>query len=112
MEKGWRLRRVLLLDNNDVFRAALSAELREHGCEVEEAADLETGIEKVNQGSFDTVFVDCFMPDCFGDEVTKSIIAEHPEVEVIVITRSPHADIVERALDFGAKRVLPKPVTV
>ncbi len=103
-------RRVLVVDHNDSFRAVLVRALAERGCEVDEAPDCETGISKAERSHFDLVFVDCFMPRCGGDEATRIIVARDPGTKVIIISRKPTSDRVERAIEFGARRVLPKPL--
>jgi len=103
-------RRVLVVDHNDSFRAVLVRALAERGCEVDEAPDCETGISKAEASHFDLVFMDCFMPRCGGDEATRIIVARDPDTKVVILSRQPTSDRVERAVEFGARRVLPKPI--
>jgi len=100
-------RRVLVVDHNDSFRAVLVRALAERGCEVDEAPDCETGISKAETSHFDVVFVDCFMPRCGGDEATRIIVARDPGTKVIIISRKPTSDRVERAIEFGAEEYFP-----
>ena len=72
------------------------------------AADGEEAVELVEEHEPDVVLMDLRMPRCDGLEATRRIRAEHPDVEIVVLTT--HADDVSilEALAAGARGFLTK----
>jgi DNA-binding NarL/FixJ family response regulator len=72
------------------------------------AADGEEAVQLVEEHEPDVVLMDLRMPRCDGLEATRRIRAEHPDVEIVVLTT--HADDVSilEALAAGARGFLTK----
>jgi DNA-binding NarL/FixJ family response regulator len=80
--------RILLVDDDDGFRAALLGLLLQGGCpvEVEEAADGETAVRMASSRPPDVVLMDLTMPRMNGLEATRRIKAHSPDLPVIILT--------------------------
>lgn len=103
-------RRVLLVDDSDVVRAAVGAALREAGYEVDDAEDGARAQSLLQTGSYDVVITDLQMPGVDGFGVLEGVKRRDPTGEVVVFTGT-YADDSEsiiRALRLGASDFLVK----
>jgi two-component system, NtrC family, response regulator AtoC len=108
MNIGELSRRILVVDDEDVVRAAITQALTRLGYEVRPAA---TGAEALSQMAAwpaGIVLLDVRLPDTDGLEVLRRLHQAHPEAVVIMITGHPNiedavASIKEGALDYLVK---------
>ena len=102
--------RVLLVDDNPVFRELLAFLLRaDVGAEiVGSAADGAKGVQLADDLRPDVVVTDLLMPRMDGFEATKRIAATVPDARVLVVSSSTDPKDVERAGEAGAAGYLPK----
>jgi DNA-binding NarL/FixJ family response regulator len=102
--------RVVLVEDNEVFREALELMLgmREELEIVAAAADGTAGIDAVLEHLPDVVVVDYRLPGIDGAEVTRELLAKLPHLGVVALTA--HADESECAelLEAGASACLRK----
>jgi CheY-like chemotaxis protein len=68
--------RVLIVDDHPTNRRLPAALLRQHGWEVDVAADGETALDKLAIAHFDAVLLDLNMPQVSGFEVCRRIRAD------------------------------------
>jgi DNA-binding NtrC family response regulator len=105
--------RIIIIDDEDNFRAALSRTLAALGHFVVEACDGDEGLALVQNGGIDLVMTDIVMPNKEGLEVLMEMRRNHPHVKVIAMSgggRQQHADnYLHVARLMGALRVLEKP---
>jgi DNA-binding NarL/FixJ family response regulator/signal transduction histidine kinase len=102
--------RVVVADDHPVFREGLVVVLADLD-DVEvvaEAADGDAAIAAVAEHAPDVVVMDLQMPGVGGIEATRRIVAEHPDVAVLVLTMSADDDSVYAALRAGARGFLLK----
>lgn len=80
--------RVLLVDDDDGFRAAILGLLiqGERPVEVEEAADGQAAVRMASSRPPDVVLMDLTMPRVNGLEATRLIKARWPDLPVIILT--------------------------
>jgi len=101
---------VLLVDDHALMRAGLTALF--DGAEgmrvVGTAADGREALERVRELQPDVVLMDLSMPGLDGAEATRHMTAEHPDVQVLVLTSFADGDHVTNALDAGAAGYLLK----
>ena len=102
--------RVLLVEDNDVFREALQLVLGlQDSLEVAGAVrDGEGALAACRASCPDVALVDFRLPDLDGVEVTRAIRASCPGVVVLALTAAANAPEVEALLAAGAVACLPK----
>lgn len=78
--------RILVIDDDSLFRGMVKAGLEEGGFEVAEAADGKAGVEAFRSGAFDLVIVDMYMPEQDGIDTIFDMDAGSKGVPVIAVT--------------------------
>lgn len=79
--------KVLLVDDEDVFRFSLAQRLRLRGYDVVECADGSAALEAVRLAAdFDVIFLDHRMPGMKGEEVLRQIKNLRPAIPVVMLT--------------------------
>jgi DNA-binding NtrC family response regulator len=101
--------RVLVVDDEANLRKVLAAMLRKEGHEVAVAADGEQALIEIEKHGVEVVVTDLVMPKLGGLELLKSMIANHPEVPVIIITAHGTVDSAVEAIKLGAFDYITKP---
>ncbi|MET0999138.1 MAG: response regulator transcription factor [Marmoricola sp.] len=96
--------RVLLVDDHAMVRTGIAALLAvtDDLEVVGQAADGAAAVAAVPDCAPDVVLMDLSMPGVDGVEATRRILAEHPEVRVVVLTSFSDRDRVSDALAAGA----------
>jgi DNA-binding NarL/FixJ family response regulator len=95
----------IVADDHALLRKAL-VELLRHEPDIQvigEAADGEEVLAQVGRRHPDAVVLDAMMPGLGGVDVCIELAAIAPEVAVVLYTGSGELDLLERALDAGAK---------
>jgi len=103
---------LLVVDDNEANRDALSRRLRQRGYLVTVAADGQEALALTASDSFDLVLLDVEMPGISGLEVLTRLRARHSHTQlpvIMVTARTQGADIVE-AFQCGANDYVTKPV--
>src|SRR3979411_2790265 len=96
--------RVLIADDQTLFRSGL-ARLLDEDERVEvvgEAVDGLDAVQKVPSLKPDIVLMDLRMPNLDGIEATRKIVADHPQVKVLILTTFEADNHVIQALKVGA----------
>jgi DNA-binding NarL/FixJ family response regulator len=96
--------RVLIVDDHALVRAGL-AELIGAGDEIEVVGLAESGDQALAltaSAEPDVVLMDLSMPGIGGVEATRRIVAEHPGMQVVVLTSLSARERILEALDAGA----------
>ena len=104
--------RILVLEDEDLFRRMLRQMLERAGYEVAEASDGEMGLRLYRQQPADVVIADIFMPDMDGLETIRELSRDFPEAKIIAISgggSTGHLGYLGMAEDFGAAHTLAKP---
>jgi len=104
--------RVLVMDDDDVFRSAMHVVLEEAGYDVIAAADGVAGLRLYRERGADLVVVDIFMPEMDGLEVIRALRTGVPRPRLIAMSGGGQAgreDILSIAAALGAERTLKKP---
>jgi CheY-like chemotaxis protein len=110
------LRRVLIADDNRVFRAALREVFETMHVDVVESPDGRDAYAKIESQDFDLLIVDLLMPQMDGFEVMRKLRAEHTDLRpVVFLTTAVYKSRRwedEGRRTFGADEFLPKPIDV
>jgi DNA-binding NtrC family response regulator len=106
--------RVLIVDDELLIRWSLREALAERGYDVTEAADGQTAMRALRDGSLapDVVLLDYRLPDSQDLELFSRIKSLVPHSRVILMTAYGTPDVTKTAIDLGAYHVLMKPFEV
>src|SRR5256884_7477998 len=110
--------RVLIVDDDPMVCAAIEIYLDRHGFEVTIADGGEAGLRALEEGRFDLMIVDIFMPHMRGFESIRIFHERAPALPLIAMSgyafanlNSPAPDFLRMTLELGASRCLRKPFT-
>jgi DNA-binding NtrC family response regulator len=101
---------VLLVEDKDSLRNALTEALREHGLSVEGCADTYEATRSLGRSTFGVVLTDLKLPAGSGFDVLAAALKAGPETDVIVMTAFGSIEDAVRAIREGASDFLTKPV--
>jgi DNA-binding NarL/FixJ family response regulator len=95
---------VLLVDDHRLVRAGLAALIAtvDDLVVVGEAEDGRQAVERARQLAPDVVLMDLSMPVMDGVDATRALMAENPQVRVVILTSFSETERVSAALDAGA----------
>jgi len=102
--------RILLVDDDDGSRVALTRLLSRAGYEVTDAADGAEALNHLEGGTYPLVITDLFLPDMSGIDVLKRVKERDEGGEVIVITGNASARSAVQAMKEGAYDYITKPL--
>ena len=100
--------RVLVVEDEESYREALSYMLSKEGFEVVEAPDGETGIAEFDRRGADIVLLDLMMPGLPGTEVCRQLRLRGPVPVIMLTSRDSEVDKVV-GLELGADDYVTKP---
>ena len=103
--------RVLIVDDEPMMRAALQANFRQDGWQVETASGVQEAIAKFSQQSYPLVVTDVRMPDGDGIQVMKHVRETSPNTAVILLTAYGTVPEAVQAIRSGAVDYIIKPVS-
>ncbi len=96
--------RILLVEDDELFRLGLRMRLQEAGLEVvAEAEDGERAIELVNQYELDIILLDVGLPGVGGVEACRLIKQQHPNLPILVLTSHSEKLLISRLIAAGAQ---------
>jgi DNA-binding NtrC family response regulator len=102
--------RLLMIDDEEGFVAALEKRLVHRSINVLTAHNGEDGLKKLNENpDTDVVLLDVKMPGMDGIETLRRIRAAHPLVEVIMLTGHATVETAIEGMRLGAYDYLMKP---
>ncbi len=106
--------RVLVVDDEELIRKAVSLGLKRSGYDVEEAEDGGKAIEVLNAGEnpikVDVIICDIRMPKINGTEAIAYFRTQYPSIPIIVLTGYPDVELATSLLKAGVVEYLTKPV--
>jgi len=102
--------RVLVIEDDDVFRELEIHYLGRRGYELAGAASGETGLALFERETFDVVLCDLRLPGMDGLDVLAAIKERAPELPVIVVSGASALDDAIQALKLGAWDFVTKPM--
>lgn len=102
---------ILLVDDDPVFRRMTKGYLQQQGYQVLEAENGLDGLRKLRDSEPDIVLCDLSMPILNGIEFVEEVSLEYPSLPLIVVSATEEMADVAKALRFGIKDFMPKPIT-
>ncbi len=104
-------RRIIIVDDHPLFRAALRQTLSGGDAVVEEAGDIEALLAALEADrDCDLVLLDLNMPGGHGISGLLLVRAQYPDVPVMIISAVEDHKVIRRTLELGAAGYLPKSV--
>ena len=102
--------RVLIVEDNDRFRQAFKENLQivSPDLHIQEAIEGQECLEKVEAFQPQLIFMDIRLPGENGLSLTKKIKANHPDIQVVVLTSYDNPEYRHAALQSGASRFISK----
>ncbi|MBC8329904.1 MAG: response regulator [Planctomycetes bacterium] len=107
--------RVLLVEDNLVNQKVGTKLLAKMGCEVSVAENGRKGLERLHEGGFDLVLMDCQMPEMDGYQATRELRrreAGREHLPVVAMTAHAMRGDREKCLEAGMDDYVTKPVQV
>ena len=102
--------KILVIDDNEDFRALLKELLEAKGFFVFEASDGEQALELMGRTAFNMAIVDLDMPKMNGIEFSKRAKAVNPKFPIIMVTAYSQFYAPGEILASGVDAFLQKPV--
>jgi DNA-binding NarL/FixJ family response regulator len=102
--------RVFLVDDHDLFRAGVRAEIGEHVDLVGEADTVETAVELIREREPDVVLLDVHLPGGGGRAVIGAVKVTHPEVRFLALSVSDAPEDVVDVVHAGARGYVTKSI--
>ena len=102
--------RVLVVDDEQAMCDALSADLSSRGFEVATRTSGQDAFAALQDQEFDVVLTDLNMPGLSGVDLCERIVANRPDVVVVVITAFGSMDAAIAAIRAGAYDFVTKPI--
>ena len=103
---------ILVVDDVEANRDALSRRLRRRGFRVTEAAGGREALAFIDRDDYDLVLLDVMMPDVDGLEVLRTVRQTRPptDLPIIMATAKVEGEDIVRALELGANDYVTKPL--
>ena len=108
--------RILVIDDDDLVRTAVQQMLENKGFDVVVAAQGQHALRILDNGNFDAIVVDIFMPDMDGLETIRAFRERSPEIAIVAMSGTKFYEGTASAPDFllmatklGANASLRKP---
>lgn len=97
--------RILVADDHEVVRHGLRSLIQEHPEWelVGEATDGKDAVAQANELKPDLAIVDIGMPLLDGLDATKQMLTVNPSARILILTMHDSEDVIERAINAGAK---------
>lgn len=104
------MKKVIIVDDDELLRKLLTRKLKEEGYEVVLAVDGKEGVEKIKEGKPDLILMDIVMPNMDGfqamEEIQKDESISH--IPIVVVSNSGQPVEIDRAKKLGASDWLVK----
>src|SRR5512145_592750 len=101
--------KILVLDDERVFRDEIKEFLETDGFEVHLAPKPSVAFELLKQNEIDIMILDLKLPEMDGITVLQKVKEQYHDIEVIMITGHGDMDAVIQAMRYGAVEFFPKP---
>ena len=102
---------VFIVDDHDLFRAGVRAELPDDLDVIGDASEVEAAIEMIRERQPDLVLVDVHMPAGGGRAIIEGVHATHPDIRFLAISASDAPEDVVATVRAGARGYVTKTVS-
>ena len=102
--------KILVIDDDDSGREALTRLLLSVGYDVTSAATGESALNLIDREHYQVIVSDLFLPDKSGIDILQNVQKVSPATEVIVVTGYASAQTAVKAMKEGAFDYITKPI--
>ena len=110
-EEGVVKRRVVLVDDHDLFLAGVRAELGDAVDVVGQAGTVAAAVPLIKELDPDVVLLDVHLPDGSGDAIINAVAPERPGVRFLALSVSDAAEDVIAVIRAGARGYVTKTIS-
>jgi two-component system nitrogen regulation response regulator NtrX len=103
---------ILVIDDEPGIRSAIRGILEDEGYNALVAEDAVVGLELLDRGGIDLVFLDVWLPRMGGIEALSEMKKRRPELNVVVISGHGNVEMAVRAIKLGAWDFIEKPLSI
>ena len=104
-------RRVVVIDDHDMFRAGVRSEIGTSVDIVGEGADVDSAVKAIVGTEPDVVLLDVHLPGGGGTEVMKQVHQRHPDIKFLALSVSDAAEDVIGVIRAGARGYVTKNIS-
>ena len=104
-------RRVVVVDDHDMFRAGVRSEIGASVDIVGEGSDVDTAVKAIVGTEPDVVLLDVHLPGGGGTEVMKQVHQRHPDIKFLALSVSDAAEDVIAVIRSGARGYVTKTIS-
>jgi len=104
--------RVLIVDDEKEFASVLAERMEARGFRVDTVESGAEAIEQVKDKKYDAIVLDLAMPEMDGIETLKRLLAESPDLQILLLTGQATLDKGIEAVKLGAVDFLEKPADI
>ena len=104
--------RILVVDDEPGVRTAVRSVLSDEGYDVVSAESAEDGLLELEQGDFDAILLDVWLPGMDGLEALRIVRERRSDAEVVMISGHGTIDTAVRATKLGAFDFVEKPLSL
>jgi PAS domain S-box-containing protein len=103
--------RVLVVDDDPIVRRAMSEVLSTSGYICDQAGSAVEALEFLSKESYACILTDLIMPEKSGLDLLNEVMAQSPDIVVILVSGQSDVNYVRRAMRCGAYDYMVKPST-
>lgn len=103
------MKKILIVDDEDLILLALSAALRRGGSEVTAVTNGKDALCEIHRLSYDVCFLDIHLPDANGLDLMKTVRETSPATSIVMMSGDTIDDDVKKTMLKTARYFLPKP---
>ena len=104
--------RVLVVDDAENVRLALTDSLAYHGYQVAAAGSGDEALELLRSQRFDRLLTDQGMPGLSGLDLTRAVARMHPHIPIVLLTGYTDVELAKTSLQLGASDFITKPINI
>ena len=104
------MKKILIADDEESIRYTFESFLVDAGYSVDTAESLSTCLEKLENNSYDLLFLDVNLGSVNGIDFIQNLKNLQPECAIVVITGSLNSTLIAKSRSFGAVDYLVKPI--
>ncbi len=105
-------KKVLLVDDEEEFLELMAERMRARQMTVTTSTSAADALKQIATGAYDAVVMDFLMPGIDGIEAIKTIKANAPETQIILLTGYATVEKSVEAMKAGAMDFVEKPVNI